>query len=79
MGFQGDYETNPFDSTGNRKKALVKNKGKYDMRSDILNFAVTDYQPYDFSMDVWVYNPDNLEKLKTEWELSVGIESSKKS
>lgn len=67
------YETNPFDSIGNRKNALVKNRKKHDIHGDVLNFTVTDYQPYDFSMDVWVYNPDNFEKMKTEWEQSMGL------
>lgn len=65
------YATNPFATQTNRKTVLVKNKKRWEIKGDILEYVVSSYQPYDFSMDVWVYNLNDYEKFKNEWEHGV--------
>ena len=62
------YATNPFSTHGNRKKALCKNLKRWEIKGEVLDYIISSYQPYDFSVDVWVYDKDDYERFKSDWE-----------
>ena len=61
------YASNPFKTYANRKTVLIKNKKRTEIEGDVLKYIVSSYQPYDFSMDIWVCTKEDFEKYKTEW------------